>query len=73
MKKTMNRYLIIDDEGWQSSCAFYTIDEAIERAELLLNIGEWKDATFFNIKELNLKTKLIHDITRVYRNKEDEK
>ena len=73
MEKTNKRYLITDDEGWQSSFAFYTIDEAIERAELLLKMGDWKDATFFNIKELNLKTNLILDITRVYRNKEDEK
>lgn len=72
MKKTSKRYLIIDDEGWQSNCAFYTIDEAIERAEFLLTLDDWKDATSFLIKELSLKTSLIHDITRVYRKKEDQ-
>lgn len=72
MEKTNNRYLIIDDEGWQSCCAFYTIDEAIERSELLLTMEDWKNARFFYIKELNIETNVIHDIRRVYRKKEEQ-
>lgn len=73
MKKTEKRYLITDDEGWQSNSSFRTIDEAIERAELLLAMDDWKDVTFFTIKELNLEWDVIHDIRRVYRKKEEEK
>lgn len=69
----MKKYLIIDDEGWCSCSAFKTIDDAIERAKLLLTMEDWKDATFFYIKELNTRTDIIHDIRRVYRKKEDEK
>lgn len=72
MKKTEKRYLIIDDEGWQSNSAFDTIDEAIERAKLLLKREDWKEAKFFYIKELNLKRNVIHDIRRVYRKKEEQ-
>ena len=51
----MKKYILQDENYWLSTNLYDTIEEAIERAEFLLNLPSWKNCSYFDIKVIDLE------------------